>query len=97
MYLLFHTQSRYNKILLLCGNRMLIKNFVANVLAGAVSALMLGGCVTTHVQRPLSVGVPSEGTAVTVSITANTDEVNGLGQITLGRLSSGDAVSSLVL
>lgn len=76
---------------------MLIKNFVANVLAGAVSALMLGGCVTTHVQRPLSVGVPSEGTAVTVSITANTDEVNGLGQITLGRLSSGDAVSSLVL
>ena len=76
---------------------MFIKNFVANVFAGAVSALMLGGCVTTHVQRPLSVGVPSEGTAVTVSITANTDAVNGLGQITLGRLSSGDAVSSLVL
>jgi hypothetical protein len=66
-------------------------------LAGSVIALGFGGCVTTHVQQPLAAGVPAGGTAVTVSITANTDQVSGLSQITIGRLNSGDALSGLIL
>lgn len=76
---------------------MIHKRMFANLLAGSIIALALGGCITTRVQQPLAAGVPAGGTAVTVSITANTDQVSGLSQITLGRLNSGDALSGLIL
>jgi len=74
------------------GTRLFI-----NLLAGSVIALALGGCVTTSVSQPLASGVPAGGTAVTVSITANTGQVRGLSQITLSRLNSGNALSGLIL
>lgn len=82
---------------LLYGNIMINRRIVANLLACSIIALALGGCITTRVQQPLAGEVPTGGTAVTVSITANTDQVSGLSQITLGRFDSADALSGLIL
>lgn len=76
---------------------MLGRRLFVNLLAGAVIALALGGCVTTRVPQPLASGVQAGGTAVTVSISANTDQVGGLSQITLDRRDSGGALSGLIL
>lgn len=71
----------------------MLSSRLVNLLAAAAFALTLGGCaVPTHVQQPSVKKVQAGTTTVTVSITANTDQVGGLSQITLFRRVSDQSI-----
>lgn len=63
------------------------------MLTASAITLTLGGCgVPTRVQQPSLKTAQVGTTAVTVSLTANTDQVGGLGQITLFRRASDNSI-----
>jgi len=80
------------KRLLSFRNMIMRRSTFANLVAASAIVTLLSGCwlsmpkIPNRVAQPRASGVQAGTTAVTVSITANTDQVSGLGKISLTKV-----------